>query len=493
MTKKYLLILLFLFILPSQAFADFNFNATCVEAYQDILALRFTDARTLIQREKQRDPQNGVIVLLENYSDYFGLLSSDNKNEYEKKKDLKSDRISALEKNDENSPYYLYCQAEIYLQWGLLKGKFGDYTSSAFDVKKANSLLKDNAKKCPDFLPNQKCQALINVIFGAIPPNLKGVTRFLGMSGNTQAGIKQLESLQQALPKSRFSFYKDEVIFLFCYIDIDILHNKGNYNKLMGYLDDMESKSLLKIYLQGYVAAKTAHNEEAIAFLQYNPASNQYAELPAINYLLGNAKLNRMDADADDFLLKYIKDYRGINFIKDTYLKLAYFNLLHNDIDRYNSYLKMVRNAGYASEEKDKQALKEANDARPDIDLLKARLYFDGGYYTKALNQIKNKDINDLKLVRDKTELTYRLGRIYEMTNQPDEALVNYQKAINSGKSTTYYYSANAALRIGNIFEQRKDYNRAANFYHQAIDMKDHEYAGSIENEAKEGLKRIGK
>ncbi|WP_183565758.1 tetratricopeptide repeat protein [Mucilaginibacter sp. SP1R1] len=493
MIKKHLLILCLLFC-SAAANASFIFNKNCADAYNAILSLKMTEARQIIQLEKKQNPQNGMTILLDNYVDYFSLLASDSKADYEKLKDNKSGRISALEDNtDQKSPYYLYAQAEVYLQWGLCKGRFGDYMSSASDIKKAGNLFKENAQKFPDFLPNQKGIALVNVVFGSIPSNLKSITQFLGMKGDAQLGIKQMEQLRVELPKTKYSYLKDEVVFFVCYIDIDLLHHKNNYDKLISYISGMDNQSLLKTYLQGYVAAKTAHNEDAIRFLEDSPESAQYIKLPAIYYLLGNAKLNRMDTDAPNALNKYLREYKGVNFIKDTYLKLGYFYLLHNDNEKYQYYLKLVRTKGYTADEKDKQALKEANDVRPDSDLLKARFYFDGGYYLKALAQLKNKNVYSLRLQRDKIELYYRLGRIYENTDNTNDALINYQQTINLGKATTYYYAANAALRIGSIFEQKKDYTRAANFYHQAIDMKDHEYEKSIENDAKEGLKRMNR
>ena len=492
MIKKHILLLLFFFAVQLKARANFIYDANCVDAYKAIMSLRINDAKAFIQKEKQQNPKNGIIILLENYIDYFRLLASENKSDYEKLKDNKSARISALEDNDQNSPFYLYSQAEVYLQWGLLKAKFGDYLSSAMDTKKASGLLKDNAEKYPDFLPNKKSQALVNVVFGSIPASFKSISRFLGMNGNAQLGLKQLEALKAELPKTKYDFYNKEVIFFLCNVNIDVLHNYNAYPRLISYLSEMESNSLLKAFLQGYISSKTAHNDEAITFLEASPKSDDYVDLPMVSYLLGSAKLNRMDADAPAFLTKYTRDYKGTNYIKDAYIKLAYFYLLQNDTRKYEYYLTLVRTKGYTIDEKDQQALREANDARPDTDLLLARFYFDGGYYTKAFAQLKNKTSSDFKLLRDKVQLYYRLGRIYDKTANFDEALINYQKAIDIGKNSSYYFAANAALNMGLIYENKRDLKKAAIFYNQAIDMKAHDYQTSIDNDAKQGLKRIG-
>ena len=157
----------------------------------------------------------------------------------------------------------------------------------------------------------------------------------------------------------------------------------------------------------------------------------------------------------------------------------------------YNTYLKLVKTKGTATDEKDKQALKEANDAKPDIDLLKARLYFDGGYYTNALASLKSKEVNELKIARDKIELYYRLGRVYDQMGKDADALTNYQKAISIGTGATYYYAANSALLSGLIYEQKKDHKKAADYFNLVLKMKNHEYQTSIDNQAKDGLKRI--
>ena len=493
MFKKILPLLFFILFIRSSAVANFSYNKNCIDAYRAIIDLRLNDAGILIRREKQVNPQNGITILLDNYMDYFGLLASENKSDYNRLLNNRSARISALEDNDQDSPWYLYAQAQVYLQWSFLKAKFGDYVSSAFDAKKAAGLLKDNSEKYPDFIPDKISLALTNVIFGSIPPSFKSVTRFLGMNGNVQAGIKQLEQIRVKLPGTSYNFYNDEVVFFLCTIDVNVARDMKAYDKLIGYTQTMDAGSLLKVYLQGYVAAKTAHNSDAISYLLTAPQGNQYVNLPAINFLLGNAKLNRMDADAATYLEKFIYEYKGSNLVKDTYLKLAYFYLLHNDLVKYGACLKLVKSRGNATDEKDKQALREASDPRPDIDLLKCRFYFDGGYYDKALAQIVTKSVNSFALPRDKIEYFYRLGRIYDKTGKTAEALLNYQRTINYGKNTSYYYASNAALNSGRIYEEHRDYNKAANFYNQTIDMKAHEYQNSIDDDAKQGLKRVNK
>jgi hypothetical protein len=493
MIKKLFFLITIFLSLSITTKANFDFNNNCVKAYEAIFDLRINDAKSLIAQEKQTNPNNGIITLLDNYVDFFSVLISENQADYNRLKNLKNGRLAELEKQDKNSPYYLFSQAEINLQWGLLKSRFQDYVSSGLDIKKADNLLKENEAKFPNFLPNKKSSGLVDVILGSLPANMKGVLQTFGFRGNASQGIRSLESLTTSLNGTAYSFYKEEVIFFLCYIETDLIHNKSNYQKTINLTNAMGDGSLLKKYLQGYVAYRNSKNDDAIRYLSVaNNMSSNYMDFPKINYLLGNAKLNRNDSDAYVYLARYLKEYHGINYVKDAYLKLAYHYYLRNDLTRYQAFLKLAKSQGNVYDEKDKQALKEANDSAPNLDLLRARLAFDGGYFSKALNYLIDKSIADFKLERDQIEFYYRLGRIYDELGRDNEALVNYQKTIYVGKQSSYYYAANSALNIGLIFEQKQDKAKAINFYKQAIAMKNHEYENSIENKAKEGLKRLG-
>jgi hypothetical protein len=471
--------------------AGFVMDQNSTAAYKAIFELRFPEARRIIQDEKIKNPNNGITILLDDYVDYLYLLTSDNKADYERFKDRKSDRIDAIKDNDKNSPYYLFAQAEVYIHWGVLKAKFGDYTSSVLDLNKARKLLVENNEKYKTFLPNQKSLGWIDLIFGAIPSNLKGFAGFFGIRGDIPSGLKQMERFKSQIAGTSYSYYNDEMVFLISLTEVDVLHNKSGYARLIALVNEMSDRSLLKKYLQGYVSFKTGHTDSAISFFQSAQHTNEYQPLPSINYWLGNAKLCRMDTDANRYFLNYIKETFSINYIKESYQKLAYYSLLRNDQAGYANYIKLVKTKGSAADEKDKQALKEANDVKPDLDLLKARLYFDGGYYNQALKLLKDKQVTDFTINRDKIEFYYRSGRTYDLLNMDGDALINYQRAINAGRSATYYYAANSALLAAMIYEQKRDFKKATDYYNLTLQMKNHEYQNSIDTQAKEGLSRI--
>lgn len=478
--------------LPLSLFANFDFNGNCLNAYRSIFELKLGNAKAYISTEKKQHPKNSIIPLLENYVDYFTIITSESKADFDRLKGNKSVRLDQISGDDKTSPYYLYAQAEINLQWALIHGRFGEYFNAAMSIKRANSMLQDNARKFPNFHLNLKGLGLINVVLGNMPDGaLKTALSTFGIKGNMQSGLDMFEKLAQNLPKSSYEPFYAEVIFYYAYVLTDVAHSSSAYSKTMKYTERIPDTSLLKSYLQSYVCIKNAHNDEAIIILSKRPESNLYQPFPYLDYLEGMAHLNKLDFSSIGYFNRFLQANKGVNYIKDANLRLGWIALLKGDKNGYSGYITKVNNNGYTFNERDKQAKNEASTAVPSIDLLKARLLYDGGYLSKALQYLSDKNTSDFTSEKDKTEFNYRLGRIYDDLGKEDQALTAYQATINQGKTLKYYFAANAALQMGKVYEKRKNTAKAKEAFNIAISMKNHEYESSIESQAKAGLKRL--
>jgi tetratricopeptide (TPR) repeat protein len=126
----------------------------------------------------------------------------------------------------------------------------------------------------------------------------------------------------------------------------------------------------------------------------------------------------------------------------------------------------------------------------PEINLLKARLLFDGGYYTEAKNVLIKIEKEELTFTQQ-VELTYRLARIYQETKLLKEAKLYFEQTMLTGKSLKKYFAGNSALKLGEIFENEKNYERAKEYYSICLKMKFEEYETSIHSKAKAGLERV--
>ena len=301
-----------------------------------------------------------------------------------------------------------------------------------------------------------------------------------------------LEKLVENLPKSKYEPFYEEVVFYYSFVLNDIAHSPSAYAKTMKYSARISNSSLLKSYLQALVCSKSGHNDEAIAILAVRPSGGAYEAFPYLDYLSASAKLNKLEyAGAEADFSKFLQQNKGVNYIRDANLRLGWIELLTGDSKAYNSYIRKVKSTGYNYQEKDKQALNEANDNPPNKVLLKARLLFDGGYFNKAADLVSGSNLKEFSPGRDITEYYYRFGRILDETGKDDDALVKFQNAVNQGKDLKYYYAANSALQAGKILERQKNFAKARAFYNTAIQMKNHDYESSIETQAKAGLVRI--
>jgi len=486
-------LLLFVTLLPLTAAANFDFNANCIKAYQNIFELKLGAARALIAAEKKARPQNAIVPLLENYVDYFYLLTTESKSEFDRLENNKSVRLDQISKADKASPYYLYAQAEINLQWALIRGRYGAYFAAAREINRANSLLKDNQKKFPGFHLNMKGLGLINVVMGTLPDGfMKSALATFGVKGDVQTGLSQLDRLAENLPKSNYEPFYEEVVFYYAYILTDVAKSPQAYAKVMKYTSRISDSSLLKTYMQAYASARSGKNDQAIEILEGRPKGNVYQSFPYLDYLLGVVRLNKLDVKAAANFDQFLQSNKGVNYIKDTYLHLAWISLLKDDTADYTALVSKVKNSGATYADKDKQALNEANAPAPHLALLKARLLYDGGYLNRALDVLNASKADDFKTAKDKIEYAYRLARVNDDLGKDDVALAHYQTAFNVGKNQKFYFAAKSAVLMGNIYEKKKNLAKAKAYFNLAIGLKDHEYENSIENEAKQGLKRIG-
>ncbi|MBB6499589.1 tetratricopeptide repeat protein [Pedobacter cryoconitis] len=482
----------FLFLLPGTVHANFDFNANCLKAYQLIFELKINAAKQLIAAEKNAHPKNSIVPLLENYADYFYLITVESKQDFDRLKEEKSRRLSQIDDDDAQSPYYLYAQAEINLQWALLRSRYGEYFTAAREIKKANGQLQDNAKKFPGFHLNGKGLGLINVFLGNLPDGvLKSTLSTFGVKGDVQKGLSMLDKLAQNLPKSAFEPFYEEVVFYYVYVLSDVIHSPDAYAKTMKYTARISDNSLLKAYLQAYVCARNGHNDEAISILGKRPSGEGYQAFPYLELLMGTAKLNKLDYSGATNFKRFLQLNKGVNYIKDANLHLSWVALLNGDTGAYRAYNNKVRSAGYTYGEKDKQAMNEVAAPAPDPGLLKSRLLFDGGYYTKALDMLSGENADSYKSIKDKVEYYYRMGRIYDALDKDDNALQYYQNAVTSGRNLKYYYAATSALNMGRIYAKKRNDAKAKAWFNQAINMKNHEYENSIEAQAKDGLKKL--
>ena len=475
---------------------DYDFNQNCIHAYASIISLKFDEGKKLIEEEKASHPNNNIPYLLENYIYFLTVFIAEEEKDFNKYDDLKDKIIDRLKEGNENSPYYRYSLAQVNLQWSVARAKFKEYTTATLEINKAYRLLEENNKLYPDFLPNLINLGMMHTLIGTVPDNYNWVKKLVGVEGTIDQGVNEiLKVLNASVTQKEYSHYKAECLFYLSFIQINLTSNR---QKALDYIKLIESDSSslrnpLAIYAISRIYSDNGLNDKAIELLLSRPMGDEYFPFYFLDYLTGIAKLNRLDSDAYKYLFKYAINFKGINYIKDSYQKIAWYYLVNENTEKYKEFISKVMIYGNSVVDADIQAEREAkNSSPPNLYLLRARLLFDGGYYEKALAAITgSKTTGFLKNSRDSLEFSYRIGRIYHEWGKPETSIPFYLKTIENGSQSPYYFAANAALQLGIIYEKQADFEKAAEYYELAQSMENVEYKNSINQKAKAGLNRI--
>lgn len=487
--------LLLLFLCPfvqADTQHHFYFSPVCIEAQKLISALRLNKAEQLLAAEKKLHPDNVAIPFLENYIDYYRLITSQDLTNFKKIEEAKDERLKAVRKISILSPYYLYAQSEIHLQWGFIKSFNQEYVGAMLEFKNAYQLAKQNFEKHPEFKPSMKTVGMFRALLGTIPDNYKWVLGVAGLKGDFDGGMQLIQRYFKTDTYSEFILDKQSTVF---YYGLFML-NFGDKQKAWAFCDEHTndySSNLLSVYLRAFTASKTARNDEAIHVLQHRPKTPDYEPFYALDYFLGMCKLNRLDDDAEHSLKRFVSFYKGKLYMKDAYRRISWHYLLKNDLDKFKIYRELSKRYGSSNSEEDKNIMRETTEGvSHDLVILKARLLFDGGYYAKAEETIKQRNPDQLKTEYQKLEYYYRYARILHEQNKYNKAIDYYTQVVKlSPVNTPYYFAPYACLHMGYIY-QKMGFGQIAKSHFSKVDVYTKaEYHESIKVKSNKELQKL--
>lgn len=488
------LFFMLMLFLSGKASAYYELNTRLQSAYLATMNLDLDKADILLSKEKIEKPGNDLSAVYRINIYFLKAFISEEESSFEELKKQCTITLNYLDKTDDNffSPWHSYSKAEIMIQEAVVKVKFREYVSAAVEIRKAYRLIEKNKLKFPDFILNKKLASLLEVIVGSVPREYQWLTEIAGMEGSAVVGTQQLTDLLTIVKGNEYYCYREEILF---YLTTILTTFNSKEDELQNCLDELRIynfQSPLMRYCSSTILEKLGRNEEAISLLN-NPESylNTFP-FYFMYYKLGVYKMRKLDFSATKDFLTFVNSYKGKNYIKSSFQKLSWIELLNNNSSGAEFYSAKCRLNGDAFIDEDKEALREANSSQTiNSILLKARILFDGGYYSRALAELSNKSIRNFPTYKDQLEVTYRLARIYEKTNELEKAIDLFQKTINNGSSSSFYYAANSALQLGMIYENKKDFLKAEEYYKKCLSMGSHEYQNSLDQKAKAGIDRL--
>ena len=491
MRKCFLLALVL--IVTSQAIGQYQYNWTprTQKIYESITSLRIPEARILISQDKKANASNLIYPLLESYADFYQLFLNENRDEYDRTYPAFEQRIQLLEAGPKQSPYRLYSIALAHLHKSLIALRFNKNLEAALDFRKAYLLLNENKKAYPNFSPNDVYLGLMTTVIGTIPKGYQWIANILGMTGKISEGnalvLKYINSKDTFANQCR-----NEALFVYPYL---IMNFEGNKKKAFDFIEKTDydfTNNHLHAYMVTNLYLNHQQSQKALQIASNINSANNYLDLPFWQLEIGYAYLNELKLDAaKNALQQFIGSFKGQFYVKDAFEKLSWIAYMQGDQAKANAYRSNVLSKGNDMTDADKQALQNAKKGTwPHPILLRARLLSDGGYQQQALAILAGKTSNDFDKAADKPEFAYRLGRIYDLAGQPDQAIPFYTSAIEKGANQPEYFAARAALQIGLIYEQKNNPTLAVTFFNTCLEMKNHAFKNSLDQKAKTGIQR---
>ncbi len=470
----------------------FDFNDRCKQAYQSLVSLRIAEGGNLLAEELREHPDNLVPVMLANYDDCLTLLFNGDAKEYARRKGNLDKRVKLLEQSDPNSPWYRFSVGLLYFQWAAVRIRFKEDFTAGVEFRKSFLLLKENSKRFPEFRNNQVLLGVEEALVGTIPDSYRWITSMLGMKGSVKRGTAQIVDFLSHRDGTA-SLMREEAIFYYCYLKFSLLSDRKATWK---YLDE-SALDFRNNHLFAFMKANFALNDNKAAIaeqtLRQRNTSSAYLDAPIFDYQMGITMLQKNDDDCLVYFQRFLNQNKGNLFVKDALQKMSLYCIAAGNLPKAITYKNKIKAVGTAKIDADKQAQRYAeNDVIPNTFLLRARLLCDGGYFSKALEQLKGFSARDFPQAADQLEFHYRQARIYSLMGQPAKAIPYYEATIKMGHNRQEHFAARSALELGEIFEDQGKRTEAVAYYKKCIAMKNHDYKSSLDQKAKAGINRLG-
>ncbi len=487
-----LTLFIFSLCIPQINAQKFEFDHELKTIYEDITQLNLEKAETSISSYKTDNPSNFLVYHVENYIDFFRCFIDEDYEYFKSIRDRKNERLSKIQEGDKTSPYYNFSQAEILLQWALLRLKFEEYTTALLEMNRAISLLEENDKRFPNFIANKKSLSALHALVGTIPESYKSILSWVSsFNGSIEQGYNEIKEVEEKMAIDEFPF-ASEVLVIKSLIELHILNRSelAYESSQSEHLDP--SQNPLLCFIVANIAHNTGKNDEAIHILEsYKPTLSQHP-LYYLDYLKGIYKLNRLDTDSDRYIRRFLNYFQGRHYIKEAYQKLAWHAwVIEGDSIEYRRNMTFCLLKGEDLIDEDKQALNLAcQRLLPNRTLLKVRLLSDGAYLNEALAELEQLDSSDLKL-NHAIEYAYRKARILQNLGRLQEAIDSYQHCLSFSYTEDLYYQIASHFYLGQVYELQQDYKSANFHYNQCLKSKSSQYQRSLHQKAKVGLLRL--
>lgn len=423
------------------------------------------------------------------YLQYWVHKSTHNFDVFEKQSERINTQIHQLKSV---SPDFLMVNADIQLQLAWLSLSNHAYFQAAKHFKEALNLSKQCRSLFPNYTPILKIEGWLQATAGAVPKSYHLGVKALGVKPDLAGGLEKLQDFCNNSRDFMPPIVKNNARFALLYLHIHLLNTPNKAVELSRQYW-VDPSNALSDYMRIHILNEANQSKELLAQIQAfklrYPFSNPYLDLLQGIAYTQNASFSKAIPLLQSYLSKNTSGH--YNAYAQYYLALSlYLNGEKEEGVKTMNHVSKQRNAKH---EKDKQAIQDASRFDPkEVELIKARLLFDGEEYPNALSVLQS--IEGLAGF-NQTEILYRKARCFQMLNQTDSALHYYSKTIQNGGNSPRYFAAYAAFQTACIYELQGHAIRALHYFNSVLTdfSANQEYQKSIEQKAKAGIQRLSK
>lgn len=484
---------LFLFLLLSFFVKGQNHPASIPEkalinAYENVLKLKLDDGRSALIQFSKTNQETAFSRYIEDLADVINLLLNENETLYRANLKKARESIQFLNTLPSTDPYKRFVIAEIKLRWAFVKIKFGDSFSAGWDIKQANKLISENHALFPEFIPNLKSGATLNLLIGSVPTKYNWLLSLFGLKGNISEGLNQLKQLEQ-----KRHFLSLEAAMIRRLSGVYIFQDKELINSFENIYQNHSDNLLVKF---SYAAAcfKSHKSENALKIInEAQNMSEDYASIHYLDYMKGKIMLQKKNYSLAIFYFrKFLKLYSGENNIKDAHFQIFLGFWLSDHVQKANLSFELAKNQGAAISSADKYANEIlSHKGYPNKEIMQLRLATDGGYFDLASQDIALMKEENLTTTKSKSEFVYRKARYFHLTQKIEQAIKYYQLTVEDSKSNNWYFAPSSSFQLGNIYMEKKDYLQAKSYFERVITFKNYPYKLSLDQQANALLSKI--
>ncbi|HAD96295.1 MAG TPA: hypothetical protein DCG19_02755 [Cryomorphaceae bacterium] len=482
--------LIFILIFPLGAWSQqIRFTPDLKLAFGKMAELRFQEAEDLIAREEQRNPDNLALAYMRGALLTVGLFISESESEFEDNQSQLESYISTLEKAPDSDPQKGFMISQLRLGMAILHGRFRNNFSAGWQFYKAYNLLENNYKVFPQYKPGYVPLGVLYVAIGSLPDGYQSIASIIGIKGDVKKGMELIRKGYYGIQKEEENrFYRDYFGFIYSYISLELSDDNSVSPESLGL--NVRTSSYLR-YMQARVEVDRGNARKALDILKTRPRGDGYQHFGYLDYYTGRMALAFSPDTAYQYLHKYLKENSTGNYRKSTYRYLSWYAMLIDDKSLIREYRQKVMREGTLNTGADKQAYREAQEPFNEI-LIKGRIYFDGGLYSKAAKYLLSREsMLDQFGNADKLEFYYRLGRVFQESEESDKAIVYFKKALEIPVKESTFSQGNAALQLASVWEKKGNKAEARKYYEKTLSYKGFPFYEGLHQKAKAGLNRI--